>query len=587
MKSKHHNFRLFLNGSNYKPSEQVSIYIGYRYGSIIQKKKRIPNIKVPFSEWDKKNQFIKQTAVDKKILSVDDIDYLDGIRGKFNAVARQMSEGILTVDNAFRKLLKQSEDDTVLNHLTTETPHLYTRNTFSKYKDYLRSVEKHTGAEFTPLKLSHLQDLDAVKQIATKVKNAVSPNTAIDYLKALDVVSDRAKLDVLKPFKTNKLLPSKDQTKEKQVTYISLLKGINNIRTKQDYLSYSFWLFSLCLRGLDGTDIVNISEKNVEGSFKMPYYPDWESDECFINCGEKAYYLKRRGKTRKFYRILLNLYPTYYLHNLLKQLVSETHPEYSYKGKDKLRIFNFLTKDEKGNPIDEGVKKWIAFRDTISKKQKRLLGEGIKTTRHTFTNLSKNELTLTDSEQQDLLQHSTDGKALSHYQSEQQITTDLNHMFALQEYEIASTVNLLLQFGDGQGYHSFKINTGAKTLLSRDKLTTFTQEEEREYQKLLRNFSSKPIPKINTDTGLIEFIEPEKPKRLKELETKRASDYREANPIGDIYLDAPEDEINYMLKKSEKEGIADWHKKYDVYYEKRYKELQKQYQEEQEEKQKV
>ena len=569
MKSKHHNFWLSLNCGKVKPSDEVSIYIFYKYGDSNQKKKRIPNIKVPYQYWDKKSKSIKQIAVDKNILSVEDVEYLDSIRYKFNGVARDIASGTLTIDNAFRKLLKQSEDDTVLNHLKNETPHLYTANTNRKYKDYIRSIEKHTGKEFTPLKLSHIQDLDAVKQIATKVKKAVSPNTTIDYLKALDVISDRAKLSVFKPFKSNKLLPSKDQTKEKQVTYISLIEGINKIRTKQDYLSYSFWLFSLCLRGLDGTDIVNISEKNVQGSFKMPYYPDWDSDECFINCGEKAYYLKRRGKTRKFYRILLNLYPTYYLHRLIKQLVSETHPEYSYKGKDKLRIFNFLTKDEKGNPLDEGVKKWIAFRDTISKKQKRLLGEGIKTTRHTFTNLSKNELTLTDSEQQDLLQHSTDGKALSHYQSEQQITTDLNHIFALQEYEIASTVNLLLQFGNLQGYHSFKINNGAKTLMSRNKLTTFTQEDEREYQKLLRNFSSKPTPKINADTGVIEFIESEKPKRLMELETKRASDYRKANPLPDnILLDAPEDEINYMLKKSEKEGIKDWQKKHNAYLEK-------------------
>ena len=565
MKSKHHNFRLFLNGSNYKPSEQVSIYIGYKYGNSNQKKKRIPNIKVPFNMWDKKNQFIKQIAVDKKILSPDDIEYLDSIRHKFNAVTRQMSEGILTVDNAFRKLLKQSEDDTVLNHLNNETPHLYTANTNRKYKDYIRSIEKHTGKEFTPLKLSHLQDLDAVKQIATKVKKAVSPNTAIDYLKALDVISDRAKLSVFKPFKSNKLLPSKDQTKEKQVTCIDVSEGINRIRTKQDYLSLSFWLFSFCLRGLDGTDIVNMSEKNAVGSFKMPYYPDWNTDPCFINCGAKAYYIKRRGKTRKHYRILLNLYPTYYLHRLIKQLVSETHPEYCYKGEDKLRIFNFLTKDEKGNPIEEGVNKWIAFRDTISKKQKRLIGEGLKTTRHTFTNLTKNELSLTDSEQQDLLQHSTDGKALSHYQSEQQITTDLNHIFALQEYDIVSTVNLLLQFGEAHGYHSFEINTGAKTLLSRDKLTTFTQEEEREYQKLLRNISSKPIRKFNSETSRIEFTEPEKPKRLKELEKKRSEDYRKMNPTGDINL-KDFTTTNYMLKVSEKEGIEDWEKKFDIYW---------------------
>ena len=564
MKSKHHNFWLSLNGSKYKPLEQISIYIFYKYGNSNLKKKRIPNISVPFAYWDKKNKFIKPSAVDKKILSPEDIEYLDSIRHKFNAVARQMAEGTLTADNAFRKLLKQSEDDTVLNHLIEETPHLYTINTSAKYKDYLRSVEKHTGTEFTPLRLSHLQDLDAVKQIATKVKNAVSPNTAIDYLKALDVVSERAKLDVLKPFKANKLLPSKDQTKEKQVTYIGLLEGINKIRTKQDYLSYSFWLFSLCLRGLDGTDIVNISEKNVEGSFKLPYYPDWDTDVCFINCGEKAYYIKRRGKTRKFYRVLLNLYPTYYLHRLIKQLVKETHPEYSYKGKDELRIFNFLTKDDKGNTIEKGKAKWVAFRDTISKKQRRLLGEGIKTTRHTFTNLTKNELVLTDSEQQDLLQHSTDGKAISHYQSEQQVTTDLNHMFALQEYEIASTVNLLFQFGEKQGYHSFDINTGAKTLMSREKLTTFTQEEEREYQKILRNFNSKPIPISNPNTGLVEFIEPEKPKRLVELEKKRSEDYRKMNPFGDIFLDDDTD-VNYMLKVSEREGREDWDKKYNEY----------------------
>ena len=564
MKSKHHNFWFSLNCGKVKPSDEVSIYIFYKYGDSNQKKKRIPNIKVPYQYWDKKSKSIKQIAVDKNILSIEDVEYLDGIRHKFNTVARQMSEGILTVDNAFRKLLKQSEDDTVLNHLNNETPHLYTANTNRKYKDYIRSIEKHTGDEFTPLKLSHLQDLDAVKQIATKVKKAVSPNTAIDYLKALDVISDRAKLSVFKPFKSNKLLPSKDQTKEKQVTYIDVSEGINKTRTKQDYLSLSFWLFSFCLRGLDGTDIVNISEKNVEGNFKLPYYPDWDTDTCFLNCGEKAYYLKRRGKTRKYYRILLNLYPTYYLHRLIKQLVSETHPEYSYKGKDKLRIFNFLTKDEKGNPIEEGVNKWIAFRDTISKKQKRLLGEGLKTTRHTFTDITKNELTLTDSEQQDLLQHSTDGNALSHYQSEKQTTTDLNHMFALQEYEIASTVNLLLQFGDANGYHSFKINTGAKTLLSRDKLTTFTQEEEREYQKLLRNISSKPIRKLNTDTGLIEFTEPEKPKRLKELEKKRSEDYRKMNPVEDVNL-KDFTATNYMLKVSEKEGIEDWERKFDKY----------------------
>ncbi len=198
-----------------------------------------------------------------------------------------------------------------------------------------------------------------------------------------------------------------------------------------------------------------------------------------------------------------------------------------------------------------------------------MLGQGMKTTRHTFTNLTKNELTLTDSEQQDLLQHSTDGKALAHYQSERQISTDLNHIFALQEYEIASTVNILFQFGEIQGYHNFKMNMGAKTLLSRDKLTSFTQEEEREYQRLLRNFNSKPIPKLNPVTRMIELIEPPKSDRLNELEAKRINNYRKANPLPEHYnLDAPKHEINYMLKISEKEGILDWQRKHNAYLDK-------------------
>mgnify|MGYP002006047808 CR=1 FL=1 len=343
--------------------------------------------------------------------------------------------------------------------------------------------------------------------------------------------------------------------------------GINKIETKQDYLSYAFWLFSFCLRGLDGTDIVNISEKNVQGDPTLPYYPDWDSDYCFISCNEKAYYLKRRGKSNKYFRILLNLYPTYYLHRLIKQLVKETHPEYAYSGNDRLRLFNFLTKNDKNETVPKGKAKWVALRDTLSKKAKKMVGEGIKTTRHTFTNLAKNELTLTDSEQQDLLQHSTNKKALTHYQSELQMNTDLNHIFSLQEYEIARTVQLLFDYGENKGFHSFKINSGAKTLLMRNNLTTFTIEEEREYQKLLRAFDNKPEPKFNAETGMIEFESKSKPGRLVELENKRKKDYKNTEHLlhVDVLMEEPEgSETNYMLMQRETIGADIWSKKYSA-----------------------
>ena len=75
MKSKHHNFWFSLNCGKVKPSDEISIYIFYKYGDSGQRKKRIPNIKVPYQYWDKKSKSIKQIAVDKNILSVEETEY--------------------------------------------------------------------------------------------------------------------------------------------------------------------------------------------------------------------------------------------------------------------------------------------------------------------------------------------------------------------------------------------------------------------------------------------------------------------------------------------------------------------------------
>ena len=264
----------------------------------------------------------------------------------------------------------------------------------------------------------------------------------------------------------------------------------------------------------------------------------------------------------------MNLYPTYYLHRLVKQLIKETHPEYAYKGSDKLRLFNFTTKDKHNNGIEEGKAKWKAIRDTISSKAVKLTGEGIKTARHTFNGLADTVLFLSDSQQRDLLQHST-GKALEHYQSPQQKNTDLNHIFILQEYEIAQITDLLLQKGEREGYHSFKRTDGSIKLLGRHKLTVFTQDEEREYQRLLAQYDSKPIPTVDED-GNIQLLKADKPKRLIALEQKRTRDYFKANPLPPpktIYLDRYMHDCNYMLKQSEREGSDIWEEKYAAYRE--------------------
>jgi len=565
LRNKNHNLWINLNTAYAKASEEVGVYIFYYYGSGNGRKKRIPNLKVPFGYWDSKEKFFKKSAVNKKLISSDDVEYVNVIKAKLRTAERKIAEGSLTVDNAFRFLLKQQEDDTLYNHLQEENGKAYSPNAAKKYIYYLNGIEKHLPSEYTPLKFSNIQDPESIKNIAKILKQApIKSNTVNDYLSALDTITVRANLSLSKPFSYNKLIPSLEPTIEKNVPYEKLMNGINNINTKQDYLAYAFWLLSFHLRGLDGIDIVNMDENTIEGDYTLPYYPSWDSDNCFVSCNEKAYYIKQRGKSNVHYRILMNLYPTYYLHKLVKSLIKETHPEYAYKGSDKIRIFNFLTKDKYNRDDIKGRKKWDAFRDTVFKKSKKLIGEGIKASRNTFINLAKNEVILTDSHQQDLLQHSTGTKkALNHYQSENQLTTDLNHIFILQEYNTVQIVDHLFQLGHHKGYLNFKQTEGSKTLLERYQMNAISPAEETEYQKLLREYNSKPVYKFENGKNVMQPAT--KSARLKELEEKRYNEtLKHYGRIVDLTVtDEPSDNVNYMLESSELEGIKIWHKKND------------------------
>jgi hypothetical protein len=58
---------------------------------------------------------------------------VNGIKAKLRTAERKIAEGSLTVDNAFRFLLKQQEDDTLYNHLQEENGKAYSPNAAKKY----------------------------------------------------------------------------------------------------------------------------------------------------------------------------------------------------------------------------------------------------------------------------------------------------------------------------------------------------------------------------------------------------------------------------------------------------------------------
>ena len=305
----------------------------------------------------------------------------------------------------------------VLLRLTENTKRI-TKPNKRNYRNRLEGIRKHVlnagRGDLHPIKFSHLQDPQAIESIASILRDAPSlGNGAIDYLKFLDRVTRDADLQKQEPFKRGKLIPKAQQFEPSIVTKMDIIQGFNKISTLQDYMAVNFWLLQFCLRGLDGQDVANISEEMIvsespHGGVFRPYLPDAKLDDMWTgHLSEKQWLKLKRGKTAKnkdFY-ILFNLFPTYFLHSSLQHLISLTHPEYAYKGKDKLRLFNFTTKNKDWTENTEGTLKWNNFRDTIYKKNKKILGAGLKAVRHSFDAPANQFLRMSDSEQGELLGH--------------------------------------------------------------------------------------------------------------------------------------------------------------------------------------
>ena len=521
-RSKSHNFWIGLKTNNCKPSDKVSPYVFYKYGGSGKLRKRKLPLEISFDKWDTKSKNIKKSLW--RTFS-DEVDKIKDIESKINGVTIDMTSGTLTLENAFNRLLDKSEDGLLVTWINT-APRL-TRGAKKKYLSFLSSIESHLPKEYTPLRFTHLQDINSVGFIGETInyKSGLG-NGAIDYLKMLDRVSDYAGLKVKKPFKENGYIKASADTDKDSVKFKDVLRGFNDMRTSQDFMAMNFWLYSLSLRGLGGMDICNISEDNIErsGDYKvndsiLPYYPDYWVDKYWTgHLGQKVFHRVKRTKKEKNRKmtILLNLLPSNLLHESLKNILLRTHPQYAYKGKDRLRLFNFMTlkKDEE---VPEGKAKWKNLKDTIFPKIKRMIGGGIHLSRHTF--IDTGELRLTEQEQVELLGQKTKTKGVHHYQSPHQIKTDLNHIKAIEEYGLMELIIIFFEVGFQKGFTDYKLSLGALKILQKGKLTTFTLEDQLKLEVLQQRIAERPNTRVVK--GRVITSQREKSKELLDLENKR------------------------------------------------------------------
>lgn len=364
----------------HSPKDLAQIYLFIRLNKSV-KKRKLPirlirdrwddKVKMPKKSWAKENPKLWQ--------------YLDQMRSKFSELSIRLDSGKCTIENAFNELLNRTEIKSCMDFLESDLAS-YPPLELRKHKDRVKSIEMHMGKGYTPLMFDHLQDPNSVTLIAKTLKGNpdLKNNTVRDYMSSLDSISKKAKLSNPKPFSSDHK-PPRQSTKKRVVTQMDLYEGVSKISSPIEFISFGIWLYAFSLRGMTGADIPNISEDDVLADYTHAYYPDHQSSEIYDAYRTKCHLQKQRGKSGEYYTILLNLFPSFHIHKILKELMPKYWSHYAYKGSDKLRLFNFKTKIKWTAEDMQGGIQWKQMNDTIRDNLKKTIGEGIHATRHTFS----------------------------------------------------------------------------------------------------------------------------------------------------------------------------------------------------------
>ena len=541
-----------------KPQDEnaiVTLSLNYKYDKV----KRTPTaIRIPFATWDSKARRIKELNRYKH-LNLDEYNNLLRVyEGRISFAKTEVQEGNMTYATAFDYILKTDKEEVLWDYLKPK----YWRNStkaVKKHSDRLKAIEGYLSTtklkDCVPLNFRMMADNALVEKIADAIKNnpKTSTNTSHDYLSTLNAICHKQKKDN-RPFTGLDLMPSKeDDYGSNPVPYASVLSALNRIKSKQQFEAVIFWLYMFCLTGIDAVDICNTSEDNfdkddlkyINDNGLLHYHPESMFNSDLKQYNRKLYRIGKRTKNKQnIGGTMFNLFPTLLLHKVLKELIKETHRDYAYKGTDKIRLFNFMTRDKNGKLLESGDDKWRAYRGVMSKNLKKLgMGNGLKQVRDTFTMTGENA-GVDKQMLQEYLGHKSKKETITHYRSPSQTNKDTYHSQILEKYNIVSLTKTVLQMGESYGYlysgfeelkykdgvfrGTLKPHTGGYInedegmMLDIDKLSKWSAEEELELQRLLKEFRDVPSHRFVNGRIIIEKPDPNNmPDELKELILKK------------------------------------------------------------------
>ena len=429
VKSKSHNFnlRVIPRDKQKKNTELITIYLEYRSGST--RSKLSTGVKVPKGAWSLSKSKI---LLNEYPYLVESQERLDEIMSKTYSQVQLLNKKKISVETALDEILQRMPDESILEYYDAwyEKHKSIDYSTYQQRRGMIISIQKNmikSGyKEYSVLKFEHFADNTSLEKLATIIKKemGLEPNGSYGYLKKLDEIYNK-KYKRASPFGSAELRGKYEDPENEGVEFRDLLSGIGNIKTIQDLESYLFFLYSLCLRGLNGKDIFKMRDTDFVGVDCDHYIPN------LTDYSEKQHYLKRRGKSNNKMKILSNLYPTLQIRNWLQWCVEIERPR--------------LARTNEGYAIyrefsDVEVNKYWnnSLRTTYSQNLGKLIGKGINSARHTYTE-NGNDIGVSISKLQSSMGHIPNevrGKSIRNYLRDKEEELDLIHIDILDECEI-------------------------------------------------------------------------------------------------------------------------------------------------------
>ncbi len=429
MKGKSHNFnlRVIPRDKKKKNTELITIYLEYRSGST--RSKLSTGVKVPKGAWSmsKSKILLKEFPY-----LVESQERLDEIMSKTYSQVQLLNKKKISVETALDEVLQRMPDESILEYYDEwyKKTKGVEYSTYQQRRGMVSSIQKTMTKlgrkEYSVLKFEHFADNTSLTKIASIIKKdmGLEPNGSYGYLKKLDEIYNK-KYNRVSPFGSAGLRGKYEDPLKEGVEFRDLLAGIGSIKTIQDLESYLFFLYSLCLRGLNGKDIFMMRDEDFVGVDNDHYIPN------SLDFNEKQHYLKRRGKTKNKMKILSNLYPTLQIRNWLQWCVEIERPT--------------LCRTDEGYAIfrkfsdEQAYKIWsMNLRTTYSENLKKLIGKGINSARHTYTENGQG-IDIPTAKLESSMGHTPKEvrrKSIRNYMRDKEEELDLIHIDILDECEI-------------------------------------------------------------------------------------------------------------------------------------------------------